>query len=75
MKMQRSTAQMKAKLRNAQDQLNEEEIAKLFEKQFRIMIVKMFQNLKNRMKKIQEAINMINTITKDIEETNIKPKK
>ena len=75
MKMQRSTAQMKAKLRNAQDQLNEEEIAKLFEKQFRIMIVKMFQNLKNRMKKIQEAINMINTITKDIEETNLKPKK
>ena len=73
--MQRSTAQMKAKLRNAQDQLNEEETAKLFEKQFRIMIVKMFQNLKNRMKKIQEAINMINTITKDIEETNIKPKK
>ena len=73
--MQRSTAQMKAKLRNAQDQLNEEERAKLFEKQFRIMIVKMFQNLKNRMKKIQEAINMINTITKDIEETNIKPKK
>ena len=66
---------MKVKFRNAQDQLNEEEIAKLFEKQFRIMIVKMFQNLKNRMKKIQEAINMINTITKDIEETNIKPKK
>ena len=66
MKMQRSTAQMKAKLRNAQDQLNEEEIAKLFEKQFRIMIVKMFQNLKIRMEKIQEAINTINTITKDI---------
>ena len=64
--MQRSTAQMKAKLRNAQDQLNEEERAKLFEKQFRIMIVKMFQNLKIRMEKIQEAINTINTITKDI---------
>ena len=30
------------------------------------MIVKMFQNLKIRMEKIQEAINTINTITKDI---------
>ena len=39
------------------------------------MIVKMFQSLKNRMKKIQEAINMINTITKDIEETNVKQTK
>ena len=32
MKIQRSIAQMKAKPRNTQDQLNEEEIAKLFEK-------------------------------------------
>ena len=39
------------------------------------MIVKMFQNLKNRMKKIQEAIDMINTITKDVEETNLKQTK
>ena len=30
------------------------------------MIVKMFQNLKIRMEKIQEAIYTINTITKDI---------
>ena len=32
------------------------------------MIVKMLQRLENRMEKIQETINTVNTITKDIEE-------
>ena len=38
-------------------QINEEEIGKLPEKEFRIMIVEMIKNLKNRMEKIQESIN------------------
>ena len=50
--MQRSTAQMKAKLRNAQDQLNEEEIGYLSEKEFKMMGIKKFQNIKNRMEKM-----------------------
>ena len=38
-------------------QINEEEIGKLPEKEFRIMIVKMIKNLENKMEKMQESIN------------------
>ena len=38
-------------------QINEEEIGKLPEKEFRIMIVKMIKNLENKMEQIQELIN------------------
>ena len=37
-------------------QINEEKIGKLPEKEFRIMIVKMMQNLENRMKTRKESI-------------------
>ena len=39
------------------EQTNEEEIGSLPEKEFRQMIVKMIQNLGNRMEKIQETFN------------------
>ena len=55
-------AKMKEQPRNTQVQINEEEIGKLPEKEFRIMIVKMIQNLENKMQKMQESIN------KDLEE-------
>ena len=58
---------MKEQSRNSQDQINEEEISNLPEKELRITIVKMLQRLENRMEKIQEAFNTVNTITKDIE--------
>jgi len=44
MKRQGNTAQMKE-----QDQISKEERGKLREKEFRVMIVKMIQNLENRM--------------------------
>ena len=72
MKRQRNTAQMKKQGRNSQDQINKEEISYLPEREFRIMIVKMLQRLENRMEKMQEAFNTVNTITKDIEETKSK---
>ena len=53
---------MKEQTRNAEVQVNEEEIRKLPEKEFSIMIVKMINNLENKMKKMQESIN------KDLEE-------
>ena len=53
---------MKEQGKNPPDQTNEEEIGSLLEKQFRIMIVKMIQNLGNRIEKIQETLN------KDLEE-------
>ena len=57
MKRQRNTAQMKEQTRNTDVQVNEEEIGKLPEKEFRIMIVKMIKNLENKMDKMQESIN------------------
>ena len=57
MKRQRNTAQMKKQTRNTEVQVNEEEIGKLFEKEFKIMIVKMIKNLENKMEKTQETIN------------------
>ena len=62
MKRQKNTTQMKEQTRNTEVQINEEEIGKLPEKEFRIMIVKMIKNLENKMEKRQESIN------KDIEE-------
>ena len=50
--------------KNPTDQTNEEEIDSLPQKEFRVMIVKMIQNLGNRMEKIQETFN------KDLEELN-----
>jgi len=41
MKRQRNTTQMKGQGRNSQDQINEEEISNLPEREFRIMILKM----------------------------------
>ena len=64
-------AQMKEQIRNTEVQINEEEIGKLPEKEFRVMIVKMVQNFENRMEKIQESIN---TFNKDLEEIKNKQK-
>ena len=57
MKRERNTAQMKEHTRNTEVKINEEEIGKLPEKEFRIMIVKMIKNLENKMEKMQESIN------------------
>ena len=62
MKRQTNTTQMKEQTRNSEVQINAEEIVKLPEKEFRIMIVKMIKNLENKMGKMQESIN------KDLEE-------
>jgi len=48
---------MKEQARNTEVQINEVEIGKLPEKEFRIMIVKMIQNLESEMEKMQKSIN------------------
>ena len=48
MQRRRNTTQMKEQTRNKEVQINEQEIGKLPEKEFRIMI-KMTQNLENTM--------------------------
>ena len=57
MKRQRYTTQMKEQTRNTEVQINEDEIRKLPEKEFRVMILKMIKNLENKMEKMQESIN------------------
>ena len=57
MRGQRNTQQMTEQGKNPPDQTNEEEIGSLPENGFRVMIVKMIQNLGNRMEKIQETFN------------------
>ena len=57
---------MKEQGKNPSDLTNEEEIGSLPEKEFRVMIVKMMQNLGNRMEKIQERFD------KDLEELKSK---
>ena len=56
MRRQRNTKQMKVQGKNPPDLTNEEEIGSLPEKEFRIMIVKMIQNLGNRMEKIKKRL-------------------
>ena len=57
MRRQRNTQQMKEQGKNPPDQTNEEKIGSLPKKEFREMIVKMNQNLGNRMEKIQKTFN------------------
>ena len=63
-------AQMNEQGKNLQDQINEEEIGNLPEKELRVMIVKMIQNLGNRMEAQTEKIQ--ETFNKDIEELKSK---
>ena len=58
--------QTKEQGKNPPDQTNEEEIGSLPEKEIRVMIGKMIQNLVKRMEKIQEMFN------KDVEELKSK---
>ena len=48
---------MREQTRNTEVQINEEEIGKLPEKEFRMMIVMMIKNLENKMEKMQDSIN------------------
>ena len=73
MKRQRNTQQVKEHNKCPPDQTKEEEIENLPEKEFRIMIVKMIQNLENKM---ELQINSLETrivkmqgmFNKDLEE-------
>ena len=66
MKRQRAMYQMKEKDKTPEKQLNEVDIGDLPEKEFRIVIVKMIQDLGKRMEaKIEKMQEMFN---KDLEE-------
>ena len=68
---------MKEHGKNPQDQTNEEEIGSLPEKEFRVMIVKLIQNLRNKMEaqinRIEVWVEDIQKVfNKDLEETKIR---
>ena len=65
MKRQRNIQQVKEHDKNSPNQTKEEEIRSLPEKEFRIMIVKMNQNLEN---KVELQINSLETRIENMQE-------
>ena len=62
---------MKKQDKNLQQQLNEEEMGNLYEKEFRVMRVKMIQSLGKRMETQTEKLQeMFNKEIKDIKNRN-----
>ena len=59
MKKQRVLSQMKGQDKTPEKQLNEVEMDNLPENEIRIMIVKMIQDLRNRMEKMHEMFTKI----------------
>ena len=71
MKRQKVMSQIKGQNKTPEKQLNEVEIGKIPEKEFRIMIVKLTQHLGKRMEaKIEKMQEMF---TKDLEDLRNKP--
>ena len=66
MRRQKNMLQVKEQGKNLQDQINEEEIGKLPEKEFTVMILKMIQNTGNNMEAQTEKIQEM--FYKDLEE-------
>ena len=56
MKRQRNTTQMKERTRGTEVQRSEEEIDKLLEKEFRMMIVEMIKNLEEKWRKCKNPL-------------------
>ena len=56
MRRQRNTQQMKKQGKNPPDLTNEEEIGSLPEKEFRVMTVKMIQNLRKEWRKYKKCL-------------------
>ena len=56
MRRQRNMQQMKEQGKNPPDQTNEEETGSLPEKQFKVMVVKMIQNLEIKWRKYKKRL-------------------
>ena len=71
MKRQINTTQMNKQTRNSEVQINEEEIGKVPETEFRIMLVKMIKNLESKMEKMKASIKKdLEKLKKKHAETN-----
>ena len=80
MKRQRNTQKVKEHEKCPPSQTKEEEIGKLPEKEFRIMIIKMIQNLENKMElkmnnleaRIEKMQEMFNKDLEEIKKSQLK---
>ena len=70
MKRQRNTTQMKEQNSNTEIQINEEEMRKLPEKEFRIVIVKMIKNFENKWRKCKNQLTKTEELKNKHTETN-----
>ena len=61
---------MKEQTRNTEVQINEEEIGKLSEKEFRITIIKMVKNLKTNWRKCRNHLTNLEGLKNKHTETN-----
>ena len=64
MKRQRTTTQMREKGKTPENRLSHEEILRLQEKDFRLMIVKMMQDIGNKLE--AKSDNLQQTLSKEI---------
>ena len=71
MKRQRNTQKLKEQDKRPPNQTKEEEMGNVPEKEFRLMIVKMIQNLENKM---ELQINRLETRIEKIQEINTSKK-
>lgn len=70
MKRQRTTTQTREKGKTPENQLSEEEILSLQEKDFRLLMLKMMQDIGNKLEAKMD--NLQETLTKEIQDIKLK---
>ena len=73
MKRQRTITQMREKGKTPEKQLSHEEILSLQEKDFRLLMLKMMQDIGNKLEAKMD--NLQETLTKEIQDTKLKTRR
>ena len=73
MKRQRTITQMREKGKTPENQLSHEEILSLQEKDFRLLMLKMMQDVGNKLEAKMD--NLQETLTKEIQDTKLKTRR
>ena len=70
MKRQRTITQMREKVKTPENQLSDQEILSLQEKDFRLLMLKMMQDIRNKLE--AKADNLQETLSKEIQDIKLK---
>ena len=70
MKSQRTITQMREKEKNPENQLSDEEVLSLKEKDFRLLMLKMMQDIGNKLE--ANIYNLQQTLSKEIQDLKLK---